>query len=468
MRKNKFLNNAALVISFCAIYLQTVKAQNSVTTEKPVWVKETEAQKDKRMEWWQDARFGMFIHWGLYSSAARHEWVQNREKISAENYRKYFDVFNPDLYNPQEWAKKAKQAGMKYVVITTKHHEGFCLWDSKYTDFKATKSPAGKDLLKPLVNALRAEDIRVGFYYSLIDWNHPHFPIDRNHPLRDEKNVAELNRNRDIKKYQQFLKDQVTELLTQFGKIDELFFDYSYPGSNGKGQQDWDSEGLLKLVRKLQPDVIVNDRLDLSETNWGWDYKTPEQFMPAKWPSVNGINVPWETCQTFSGSWGYHRDEYSWKSSRQLITMLIETVSKGGNLLLNVGPTARGLFEEKANERLDDIAKWMKFNDRSIYGCTQAPDNFEKPDNCILTYNAGTKRLYIHVLSWPFKSLHLKNYKGKFRYAQLLNDASEIKFRYDIKPGSHTTETAGENDVILDLPVQAPGVEVPVIELVLN
>lgn len=459
---------AAFTLAVSTLGFFELNAQTAATASNPAWYKETEAQKYKRMEWWRDARFGMFIHWGLYSAAARHEWVQNREKMTAEEYRKYFEMFNPDLYNPQEWARKAKEAGMKYVVVTTKHHEGFCLWDSKFTDFKATKSAAGRDLLKPLVNALRAEGIRVGFYYSLIDWNHPHFPIDRNHPQRDEKNIAALNQNRDIRKYQQYLKDQVTELLTQFGQIDELFFDYSYPGANGKGREDWDSEGLIRLVRKLQPNTIVNDRLDVSETNWGWDYKTPEQFMPGHWPTVNGQKVPWETCQTFSGSWGYNRDEYSWKSDRQLITMLIETVSKGGNLLLNVGPTARGMFEDRANERLNSIGNWMKFNNRSIYGCTQAPESFEKPDNCLLTYNEKTRRLYIHVLSWPFKSLHLKNYKGKFKYAQLLNDGSEIKYKYDLKPGSHTTETAGENDVVLDLPVRQPDVEIPVIELILN
>ncbi|WP_207420370.1 alpha-L-fucosidase [Desertivirga brevis] len=467
MPNKQIVKNIILAIAFGSL-LSTAEAQQDIDLNKPSWVKETVAQKSERMEWWRQARFGMFIHWGLYSAAARHEWVQNREKMTREEYHKYFQTFNPDLYNPEEWTKKAKQAGMKYVVITTKHHEGFCLWDSKFTEYKAPNTPAGKDLLKPLVAALRAEGIRVGFYYSLIDWNHPHFPIDRNHPLREASNIASINQNRDIKKYQKYLKDQITELLTQYGKIDELFFDYSYPGPNGKGRDDWDSEGLLKLVRKLQPDIIVNDRLDLGETSWGWDYKTPEQFMPFKWPSLNGVNIPWETCQTFSGSWGYNRDEYSWKSERQLITMLIETVSKGGNLLLNVGPTARGAFEEKADERLKAIGNWMRFNNRSIYNCTQAPAVFEKPDNCLLTYNPETKRLYIHVLSWPFKSLHLKNYKGKFRYAQLLNDGSEIKFKSDIKPGSHTTETTGENDVMLELPVYSPNIEIPVIELILN
>lgn len=462
--KRTFINYCLGAVFLFSLNMGALQAQSA----KAITATETPQAKEERLKWWTNARFGMFIHWGLYASAARHEWVQSREKMDAEQYRKYFEVFNPDMYDPKEWVRKAKEAGMKYVVITTKHHEGFCLWDSKYTDYKATNTPIGKDLLKPFVEELRSQGLKVGFYYSLIDWHHPDFPIDRIHPLSQAKNIEELNQKRDIKKYQQYLKNQVTELLTNYGKIDLIFYDYSYPGVNGKGKDDWDSQALLALTRKLQPNIIVNDRLDLNNTPTGWDYKTPEQFMPTKWPTVNGVQVPWETCQTFSGSWGYFRDEYSWKSNRQLIAMLIETVSKGGNLLLNVGPTARGMFDDRADERLEGIGKWMKYNSRAIYGCTQAPETFEKPANCLLTYNEKTKRLYIHVLQWPFKSLHLKNFKDKFSYAQLLNDGSEIKFKQDIKPGGHTTETVSENDVILELPVQAPNTEIPVIELFLK
>jgi alpha-L-fucosidase len=235
-----------------------------------------------------------------------------------------------------------------------------------------------------------------------------------------------------------------------------LFLDFSYPGEKGKGHKDWDSESLIKLIRTLQPQILIDDRADLNDTEWGWDFKTPEQYMPTEWPTVNGQRVPWETCQTFSGSWGYYRDEYSWKSVRQLVSMLVEVVSKGGNLLLNVGPTARGVFDERANERIDGIAKWMKFHDRSIYGCTQAPDEYKAPNNCFLTYNPKTGRLYVHILEWPFQSLHLPGYAGKIKYAQLLNDASEI--RYDTK----------DNDITLRLPVRHPDVEIPVIELILE
>ncbi|WP_256011442.1 alpha-L-fucosidase [Desertivirga xinjiangensis] len=460
--KLKLILNLLLVLSISA-FAQTSTQQSQTV---PAWAKESPEQKWKRMEWWREARFGMFIHWGLYSVPARHEWVQSREKIPVEGYQKYFEAFNPDLYNPKDWAQKAKNAGMKYVVITAKHHEGFCLWDTKYSDFKATNTAAKRDLLKPLVDAFRAEGIRIGFYYSLIDWHHPEFTIDRAHPLRDNKDAR--SDKRDMSKYRTYMRNQLTELLTQFGQIDQLFLDYSYPGENGKGHADWDSEGLLRLVRKLQPQIIVDDRLDLYHTSWGWDYKTPEQFMPQEWPKVDGVKVPWETCQTFSGSWGYNRDEYTWKSPQQLTAMLSEVVSKGGNLLLNVGPTARGEFDSRANERLAAIGHWMKYNSRSIYGCTEAPPEFKKPDNCFLTYNPSTRRLYVHVLEWPFKSLHLKGYKGLVKYVQLLSDGSEIKFRENIAPGSHTTETTGDNDIMLELPVQKPEGAIPVIEIILK
>jgi alpha-L-fucosidase len=438
--------------------------------DTPAWAVETPLQKEERMAWWTHDRLGMFIHWGAYALAARHEQVKRKEKISDADYQRYFDYFNPDLYNPKEWAARAKAAGMKYVVITTKHHEGFCLWDTKHTDFKATNTPYGKDLIKPFVDAFRAEGIRIGFYYSMIDWHHPDFTFDRIHPNgpKDPAERKAANEKRDMSKYRQYMKDQMTELLTQFGRIDELFMDWSYPGENGKGHEDWDAEGLLKLIRRLQPRILVNNRMDLDHTDWGWDFVTPEQYMPQEWPAVRGKKVPWETCQTFSDSWGYYRDEYSWKSTRQLVVMLIGCAGRGGNLLLNVGPTARGTFDDRATGRLDGMGKWMRLHSRSIYGCTQAPEDFKAPQGCLLTYNPAARRLYVHVLDWPAKSLHLPGYAGKFKYAQLLNDASEIKFRTQTQPGSHTTETSKAEDVILRLPVERPDVEVPVIELFLD
>jgi alpha-L-fucosidase len=429
---------------------------------------ETNEQKKARMSWWVNDRFGMFIHWGLYALPARHEWVRNREFITNEAYQKYFDQFNPDMYDPRQWARTAKAAGMKYAVITTKHHEGFCLFDSKFTDYKSTKTAYGKDLLKEWVDAFRAEGIRIGFYYSLIDWHHPDFTIDNNHPLRttDKAKLAELNKGRDMNKYRAYLHDQVRELLTNYGKVDLLWLDFSYPGEGGKGRKDWDSEKLIKMVRQLQPGILVNDRLDLRDDESAWDFTTPEQFKVSKWPEVNGKQVPWETCQTFSGSWGYYRDEKTWKNTQQLLVLLIESVSKGGNLLLNVGPTARGMFDERAESALENMGKWMKYNSRAIYGCTQAPAEFKAPANSLLTYNPQTKRLYIHLLDYPLENFSLPGYKGKVKYAQFLHDASEIKITE--RKGHWLKEDQDPNDLNLSLPVTKPNVEIPVIELVLN
>jgi len=454
-----------VIYGFIFLLLLFTGIQNMNASELP---RETDSQKEQRMLWWTEARFGMFIHWGTYAMAARHEWVKNRERMTDEEYQKYFDLFDPDLYNPAEWARAAKNAGMKYFVITSKHHEGFCLWDSKYTDYKATNTPYGKDLLRPMIEAFRAEGLRVGLYYSLIDWHHPEYTIDRIHPMRDNKEFREMNKDRDMDKYVEYLFNQVKELLTEFGQIDCLFLDFSFPGEDGKGRDDWQSEKLLKMVRELQPNIIVNDRLDLLDVPGGWDFRTPEQFMPTQWVEHNGEKVPWETCQTFSGSWGYHRDENTWKTDRQVITMLIETVSKGGNLLMNVGPTARGTFDDRAMAKLEAYGKWMKLHNRSIYGCTQAPEEFKVPKNCFLTYNPKTNRLYIHVMEWPFKALHLEDYAGKVKYAQLLNDASEVKFA--ARRGAWMAKEKGftEGTLTLQPPVQPPDVTVPVIELILK
>jgi len=423
---------------------------------------ETEAQKVSRMQWWTEARFGMFIHWGLYALPARHEWVKNRERMTNEQYQKYFEHFNPDLYNPAEWARMAKNAGMKYVVLTAKHHEGFCLWDSKFTDYKATNTPAGKDLIREYVDAFRAEGLKVGFYYSLIDWHHPDYTIDSRHPQRQESDAEydKLNKGKDMNKYREYMKNQVRELLTNYGEISIIWFDFSFPGKNGKGRDDWDSMNLLKLARSLQPGIIVDDRLDLRDVEGGWDFTTPEQVKVEKWPEVNGKRVPWETCQTFSGSWGYYRDEYTWKSPAQLIELLIESVSKGGNLLLNVGPTARGTFDSRAQESLNKMGEWTKYNGRSIYKCTEAPPEFIAPPNTLLTYNPATKRLYIHLLVYPMGRLNLNSMADKVKYIQFLHDASEI--RYSAGSGE------AANNLSLQLPIQKPPVEIPVLEVYLK
>ncbi|MGE5221720.1 MAG: alpha-L-fucosidase [Omnitrophica WOR_2 bacterium] len=415
--------------------------------------------------WFVHDRFGMFIHWGLYALPARHEWVKSQEKISEADYQRYFDHFNPDLFDPKEWAKTAREAGMKYFVITTKHHEGFCLWDTQYTDYKVTNTPYGKDIIRQVVEAFRSEGLKVGFYYSLIDWHHPQFPIDIFHPMRDLPEAPEINKQRDMRIYTRYLHDQVRELLTTFTP-DILWLDFSYPTGRykdfpGKGRLDWQSEELYQMIRQIAPHIILNNRLDL-ET--GPDIYTPEQYQPTEWVKVNGKPVVWEACQTFSGSWGYHRDEATWKSPDQLVQMLINTVSCGGNLLMNVGPTGRGNFDERAKNALAAYAGWMRLNNRSIYGCTQS--DFHAPADVRYTQNG--KRLYAHIYAWPFRQLHLPELGGHVEYAQMLNDASEVPFKEWNAEMRSDEAAAPQGGIVLSLPVVKPNVTVPVVELFLK
>ena len=423
-----------------------------------------------RLRWFTEARFGMFIHFGAYSLAARHEWVKTYEDMDDAKYDVYVRNFDPDLFDARAWVRAAKDAGMKYIVLTTKHHEGFCLFDSKYTDYKSTNTPFGRDVVKEFADACHAEGMRMGFYYSLLDWHHPHYTIDRFYPgCNDNRPVdyAALNRGRDFSVYRQYMKDQVRELLSNYGRVDVLWYDFtafdnSSYRENFKTTADWDGAGLMALTRSLQPDVVVNDRLGSGVAG---DVYTPEQVKEPKWPERNGRRVAaWETCQTFSGSWGYHRDETTWKSPRQLITMLIDTCSKGGNLILNVGPTGRGTFDRRALDRLAAIGEWMKVNGRSIYGCTEAPAEFAPPEGTVLTYNPSKRRLYVHILEYPVKVLPFK-FADKVSYAQFLHDASEVQIKLPRGVSGAVRKGIGPS---FHLPVLKPDVEIPVIEVFLK
>lgn len=422
--------------------------------------------------WFTHDRFGMFIHWGLYSMPARHEWVKTKEAISEEKYDKYFKYFDPDMYDPKEWARQAKDAGMKYVVLTTKHHEGFCMFDSKYTDYKCTNTKAGRDLVREYVDAFRSEGLHIGFYYSLLDWHHPDFTIDHIHPRKNEPNAQELNEGRDMHKYAEYMRNQVTELLTNYGKIDILWFDFSYKKNpdfpdwmQGKGKDDWEAEELIKTARSLQPHIIIDNRTEIEQDLW-----TPEQYQPLSWVKhkETGELVTWEACQTFSGSWGYYRDEMTWKSPEMLIQMLVNTVSCGGNLLMNVGPTSRGYFDYRAENALKVYGDWMKYNSRSIYGCTMAEPEFKAPNGCRLTQSEDGSRLYIHLFDYPYKFLELDGFAGKVDYAQFLHDGSELL--YTEGKVDHFSESTSENAglLVINLPEVKPNVVVPVIELFLK
>ena len=420
------------------------------------------------LSWFTHDRLGLFVHWGLYSLGARHEWLMSRERIKQTDYERYARYFEADLYDPVEWAAQAKHAGMKYVVLTTKHHDGFCLWNSKLTDYTSVNSACGKDLVKAFVEAVREAGLKVGFYHSLLDWHHPDFPVDGYHPRRDDADVSAQNTGRDLARYRTYLHGQVRELLTEYGKIDYMFFDFSYERTDhneiwgGKGADAWGSEALLAMIRDLQPEIIVNDRLAVRG-----DFVTPEQYQPSTAMEVDGVKVPWEACQTLNGSWGYFRDNYNDKSVDLLIRMLVDGVSKDGNLLLNVGPTGRGDFDDRARLVLAGMGDWMDKHSRSVYGA--GASEFVAPQD--VRYTQRGSRLYVHVFAWPFEHLHLPGLAGKVEYAQLLNDASEIQMR-EIDPDleAFATGIGGQpaGTLTLVLPVRRPDVAVPVIELFLK
>lgn len=415
--------------------------------------------------WLTQARFGLFVHFGIFSVAGRHEWVKAYEKISDEDYQRYFDHFHPDLLNPEQWADDAWNAGMRYLVITTKHHDGFCLWDSALTDFSAPHTPWGRDVLRPVLDAFRARGMRIGLYHSLLDWHHPDFPVDLYHPGRHDEAYVERAEGRDVARYADYLHGQVRELLTAYGRIDSLWFDFSYEGRgfNAKGPKEWRSRELVEMARSLQPDILINNRLGLGDG----DFTTPEQVQPpGHVVAQQADRVPWEACQTLNGSWGYHRDNHDWKSPDLLIRMLIDSVSKGGNMLLNVGPNGRGAWQPEARHALAAIGEWMSLHERSIRGC--GPSAVAPPPDCRLTTDG--ERLYVHVFSWPMGLLHLDGLADQVAYAQFLHDGSEVQtLRVNpSEPGHQHLTGMPENTLSLRLPTRPPDVAVPVIELFLR
>ncbi|MBC7960093.1 MAG: alpha-L-fucosidase [Vallitaleaceae bacterium] len=389
-------------------------------------------ERKKRTEWFQDARFGLFIHWGLYAIPARGEWVRSAEKISIEDYQIYFDEFNPTQYDPKAWAKAAKQAGMKYAVMTAKHHDGFCLYDSKLTDYKSTNTLCGRDLIKEYLEAFRTEGIKVGLYYSLIDWHHEDYPAfgDRVHPMRD--NEAFRNKEHHFDNYLAYMHGQVKELCTDYGKIDVMWFDFSYDDMIG---EKWRATELTGMIRSLQPDVIIDNRMEASGEHSGTiktqnpsiysgDFASPEQIIPPQGITDDeGNAIPWEACITMNNNWGYCSTDFMYKSSKLILRKLVECVSKGGNLLLNIGPDARGLIPEQSLEVLEQIGDWMRKNSDSIYGCGKA--SFPKPEWGYFTQKGNW--LYAHILDGNVGALPVPNIQGKIKKVRLLSDGSEMK-----------------------------------------
>ncbi len=367
---------------------------------------ETEAEKDARMEWFREARFGMFIHWGLYSIPASEwkgkeykgiaEWIQNHAEIPVADYEPLKDQFNPVKYDPEAWVKLAKDAGMKYIVITSKHHDGFGLWDSEQTDWDIASTPYKKDLLKPLAEACRKHGLKFCLYHSIMDWHHPDWGTKK--PWRGNADTP----SPDMDAYTAYMKAQLKELLTDYGDVGILWFD-------GEWEDAWTHErgkDLDDYVRSLQPDIIVNNRVDkgrkgmeglTKDTKFRGDYGTPEQQIPAQ--GLPGVD--WESCMTMNGTWGYSSHDHKWKSSKTLIRNLVDIASKGGNYLLNVGPTAEGEIPAPSVERLEAIGEWMRTNAESIHGTQANPFPKTPWGRCTMKAIDGGARLYLHVFDWP-------------------------------------------------------------------
>lgn len=362
-----------------------------------------------RTKWFRHDRFGMFLHWGLYAIPGQGEWYRSDCRIPSAEYDQYFSRFRPTEFDPVRWARAAKAAGMKYMVLTAKHHDGFCLFRTRYTDFNAVNA-CGRDLVKEFVEAVRAEGLKVGLYYSIIDWRHPDYPKygDLYHPMRD--NEAYRDEVIDFDRYLDFMHGQIEELVTQSGKLDILWFDYAYGDLRGEA---WRGTELVKMVRRHQPDVIMDNRLETSGEGFGslvteapnlfsGDFVSPEQIIPAEGiRNVFGDPVPWELCTTMNNSWGYVPCDTCYKTPELLVRKLVECVSKGGNMLLNMGPNALGSFPPAASEILDGIGRWMERNGESIYGCGYA--GIPKPE-----WGRYTRRgnvIYAHVMEAPIGPL---------------------------------------------------------------
>jgi len=384
---------------------------------------ETAEQRDARMKWWREARFGMFIHWGVYSVPAGiykgkqipgiGEWIMNRGKIPVAEYKQFAGQFNPVRYDADAWVRLAKQAGMKYIVITSKHHDGFALFDSAVTDWDIVDAtPYGKDLLKPLAEACRQHGLKLGFYYSQAqDWNHPGGAAAGGHwdPAQDGDMDAYI---RNI------AAPQVAEILSNYGKLAILWWDT--PTNMNKQRADM----LLPLI-ELQPGIITNNRLG---GGYGGDLSTPEQHIPAT--GIPGRD--WETCMTMNGTWGFKSYDHNWKPTETLIRNLVDIASKGGNYLLNVGPTCLGEIPQPSVERLEAIGKWMDVNGRSIYATTASPFSRLAWGRCTKKVRDEGTTLYLHVFDWPEDgTLLVPGLRNQVRRARLLANDATLEARAD-------------------------------------
>ena len=405
---------------------------------------------DNRMEWWRDARFGMFIHWGLYAvpagawngKAEYGEWIRTSAQIPLDVYDQFREKFNPTLFDADAWVKLAREAGMKYIVITSKHHDGFCMFDTKQTDFCIMKTPFARDPMKELAAACRKYGLKFCFYHSIMDWHHPDYL-----PRRDwEKDRTTAGADYD--RYVSYMKAQLKELLTNYGDIGVLWFD-------GEWESTWNEtfgKDLYYYVRSLQPSILINNRvgagrLDMEgltkEGAFGGDFGTPEQQIPA-----TGLpGVDWETCMTMNDHWGYNKADKNFKSTTEIIHMLADIASKGGNYLLNVGPTAEGLIPPESVERLKAIGKWMDANSESVYGTSASPFRQLSWGRCTRKQTANGTILYLHVFKWPVN--------GQLVLSGVLNTPVKAYLLADVKRKALVVRRKSDA-LLITLPPKAP------------
>ena len=385
------------------------ETESEAPGETPKW------RENPRDAWFRDARFGLFIHWGIYSIPAKGEWGFARGVMPQDEYKALAKSFNPTNYNPAVWARLAKAAGMKYVVFTTRHHDGFCMFDSHFTDYKITNTPYGKDVLRMLVDAFRAEGLRIGFYHSLPDWTHDGY-VDLETPegIRTGKcGPYDPKRHAALR---ELVRSHVNQLTTEYGKIDLMFFDYL---SKYKAEEDYfDRAALIDICRRNQPGMLVNDRLSYFKDGDApdYDYYTPEVAVPNRPPLVRGTLRTWETCATMNDHWGYARDDHNFKSVETIVAGLVGCVSRGGNLLLNVGPTELGEFPPESVACLRGLADWFAVNGEAVAGC--GPSEHTPPFGCAYTQKGDA--LYLNVLVPPMGDILLPGLRGKVRSATLL------------------------------------------------
>jgi alpha-L-fucosidase len=366
-----------------------------------VYVQQVDASRPERIRWWQEARFGMFVHWGLYSQLGRHEWAMNRERIPVAEYEKLAATWQPIERPAREWARLAKQAGMKYMVMTTKHHEGFCLWDTQMTDYNAVKCGPGRDLVREYVEACREFDLKVGFYYSLMDWHHPDGAMCAKDPAAHRR-------------FMDFTDGCVRELMTNYGKIDILWYDVAWPLDSA---DRWESARRNAMARDLQPHILINNRSWLDE-----DFGTPEEHVTAERVGRN-----WEACMTFNGSWGYMPSAIDWRPVREVISMLRICSAGQGNLLLNIGPRPDGSIPEEAYERLVPVGQWIAANGEAMYGKLDRADGRMEwmPEGY---WSIKGKTAYFWADKWPGGQLTIGGLQTKVERASLLATGEELSF----------------------------------------